>query len=595
MFKSIKASAVMLARNWSTLLWFEILYRTFNFLFIYPALHSLLMQALKASGTAYISQENVARLFQNPLSILLLLALALLFAFCVYFELAAVILCFETGWQGQSITLRRLVRQTLTQSVRLLHYRNLLLYLGLIPLFALSFFRISSSMLTAFRIPEFIMDFIEANALLFGAFGLLLLLVNIYIFFFLFGLPEAIHDRTGIRGAIRANRTLLKGKKRRALITLFLSLLGMTVLMVLVAALFILGFWAISLLYAPEQGRYIFQGSLISWGRIGSVLIDIYYTVVLLAIIVAQYHTYRGDSLVPVPRAKWRPVQLLKKLSAVVLAFILLAVYSESELSGALFHEPNPATEIVAHRAGAAFAPENTITALEKAIDDGANWAEIDVQQTRDGQLIIMHDSNFKRTTGYNGDVWATDYDTVRTLDAGAAFESSFAGEKIPTLEEMLLCAKNRINLMIELKYTGHEKDLVPKTLEIIRRCHMEDQCMIVSMNMDILQEVKRLAPTLKTAYVTAILLTDNYDLKNIDSYSVETTNLSYAMVAQAHMQKKRVYAWTANTERTIRQILGSQADGLITDNVLLARYYLEDKGEFSLTSILVNFFYPIS
>ena len=595
MFKSIRASAAMLKRNWSTLLWFELLYRAMSYVLLYPVLHRLLMQAMSAAGTAYISQENVVRLFKSPLSILLLLLLGLLFAFYVYIELAAIILCFEAGWQGRTISLRTLIRQTLSQSVRLIHYRNLLLYLGLIPMFALSFFRMSSSMLTAFRIPEFIMDFIRENALLFAAFGIVLVIINIYIFFFLFGLPDAIENHTGIRGALRSSRALLKGRKRRALTTLILSLLGMMALMVMVAALFILVFWGYSRFYPPEQGRYIFQDALVSFGKVGNVLLDIYYTVVLLAIIIAQYHMYRGDSLRAHEKIKWGPVHLMRRLLAVVAAFVLLSVYSESEISGNLFHDPNPATEIVAHRAGAAFAPENTLAALESAIDSGANWAEIDVQQTRDGALIVMHDANFKRTTGYDANVWETDLDTVRTLDAGAFFDTAHAGERIPTLEEMLDSAKNRINLMIELKYTGHETDLVARTLELIRSTHMEDQCMIVSMNMDILQQVKAKAPGMKTAYVTALLLTDDYDLKSIDCYSVETTNLSYAMVAQAHIQQKRVYAWTANSERTIKQILKSQADGLITDNAPLARYYLEDKGEFSLTSLLVNFFYPIT
>lgn len=585
----------MLKRNWSTLLWFELLYRTMSYTLLYPILHRLLMQAMSAAGTAYISQENVAQLFKSPLSLLLLLILGLLFAFYVYFELAAIILCFEAGWQGRTISLRTLIRQTLSQSVRLVHYRNLLLYLGLIPMFALSFFRMSSSMLTAFRIPEFIMDFIQENALLFAAFGLLLAIINVYIFFFLFGLPDAIENHTGIRGALRSSRALLKGRKRRALTALILSLLGMMALMVMAAALFILVLWGYSRFYPPEQGRYIFQDALVSFGKVGNVLLDIYYTVVLLAIIIAQYHTYRGDSLKAHEKIKWGPVHLMRRLLAVAAAFVLLSVYSESEISGNLFHDPNPATEIVAHRAGAAFAPENTLAALESAIDSGANWAEIDVQQTRDGALIIMHDANFKRTTGYDANVWETDLDTVLTLDAGSYFDTAHTGERIPTLEEMLGSAKNRINLMIELKYTGHETDLVERTLALIRSTHMEDQCMIVSMNMDILQQVKAKAPGIKTAYVTALLLTDDYDLKSIDCYSVETTNLSYAMVAQAHMQQKRVYAWTANSERTIKQILKSQADGLITDNALLARYYLEDKGEFSLTSLLVNLFYPIT
>ncbi len=593
--QSIKSALKVLKRNWSTLLWFEILYRTAGYVFIYPVLNQLLGQALKAAKTTYISQENVMMLLKSPLSILLLLLTLVIFSFYVYFELASFILCYEAGWKGEHISLAALGWKSLVNSASLFHYRNILLFISLVPLFAISFFRVSSSVLNNFRIPEFIMEFIQANTVLFVLFALLLLIINLYVFFFLFGLPEAIAHRQGIRGALRSSKRLLKKRKLRTILSIVLCLLGLTLLVILFAAACILVVYGINqAAYPPEEARYSFRWDLVSLAKIGNVLLEIFYTAAVMAIIVTLNHRYNGESPAPAPARSWRPLHLLKKIGAIVLAFFMLGIFSESELSGNPVHPPNPATEIVAHRAGATFAPENTLAALDQAVLDRADWAEIDVQQTKDGVLIVMHDSNFKRVTGYDADVWDTDYETVKGLDAGAFFDSDFTGERIPTLEEMLIRAKNRINLMIELKYTGHEQNLVEETVKLIRTYHMETQCVIVSMNMEILQKVKELEPELKTAYVTALLLTDNYDLKNIDGYSVETTNLSYAMVAQAHLQGKKVYAWTANSKRTITAIINSLADGIVTDNPELARYYLDDNGEVSLISSLVDFFYPV-
>lgn len=594
--RSIKSALKVLKRNWSTLLWFEILYRTVGYVFVYPALNSLLNQSLKAAGTAYISQENALQLLKHPISILFLLLMLVLFSFFVYFELAAFILCYEAGWNGRHISLIALGRGALLHSARLFHYRNFLLFIGLVPLFAISFFRVSSTVLNNFRIPEFIMEFIQANTVLFVLYALLLLFINLYVFFFLFGLPDAILHRSGIRGALRASKQSLKKRKLRTLISIILCLAGLTLLVLIIAALCVAVVYGITRSSYPlEEARYNFRWELTALVKIGNILLEIFYTAAIMAIIVTLNHLYNNETPTPVTGRSWRPVNILKKICAVLMAFFLLGIFSESEVSGNPVLPPNPATEIVAHRAGAVFAPENTLAALDQAVLDRADWAEIDVQQTKDGVLIVMHDSNFKRVTGYNADVWDTDYETVKNLDAGAFFDSDFAGERIPTLEEMLIQAKNRINLMIELKYTGHEQQLVEKTIELIEKYHMEAQCTIVSMNMDILQKVKELAPNLKTAYVTALLLTDNYDLKNIDGYSVETTNISYTMVAQAHLQGKKVYAWTANSERTINAILSSQADGIVTDNPQLARYYLEDDGELSLVNILVNLFYPVT
>ena len=114
---------------------------------------------------------------------------------------------------------------------------------------------------------------------------------------------------------------------------------------------------------------------------------------------------------------------------------------------------------VVAHRAGAKVAPENTLAALEQAIRDGAPIAEIDVQQLSDGTLIVMHDSNFKRTAGEDVCVWDTEADVLSTLEVGSTFSAAYRGEQIPTLEEMLACAggADRIDDRIKIHRAGAE------------------------------------------------------------------------------------------------------------------------------------------
>ena len=110
------------------------------------------------------------------------------------------------------------------------------------------------------------------------------------------------------------------------------------------------------------------------------------------------------------------------------------------------------------------------MAALEQAITDKADIAEIDVQQLKDGTLIVMHDAGFKRTTGMDLPVWEADYEQVKNLDAGSYFSYEFAGEPVPTLEDMLAAAKGRIQLMIELKPTGYEQNMVEGVLALIEK-----------------------------------------------------------------------------------------------------------------------------
>ena len=217
------------------------------------------------------------------------------------------------------------------------------------------------------------------------------------------------------------------------------------------------------------------------------------------------------------------------------------------------------------------------MAALEQAIRDGAPIAEIDVQQLSDGTLIVMHDSNFKRTTGEDICVWDAEADALKTLEVGSGFSAAYRGEQIPTLEEMLACAEDRITLMIELKYSGQEQELEENVLALLQEYDMVDECIIGSMNRGILQRVKELEPDISTVYIAHDLGEDDYDLDYADSYSIEGKNLTADMVEAIHYEGKSVYGWTANTSGAMRQIVNSGADGIVTDDVRLLQAFLRE------------------
>lgn len=138
--------------------------------------------------------------------------------------------------------------------------------------------------------------------------------------------------------------------------------------------------------------------------------------------------------------------------------------------------------EVTAHRGASARYPENTMAAFEGAKELGADWIELDVQQSRDGQIFVMHDTNFIRTAGVDRNTWEMNYDEIRTLDVGSFFSSRFAGERVPLLSEVIAFAKeNGIKLNIEMKPTGHEHEFEQKVAEIIATEKFADQCVVTS------------------------------------------------------------------------------------------------------------------
>lgn len=233
---------------------------------------------------------------------------------------------------------------------------------------------------------------------------------------------------------------------------------------------------------------------------------------------------------------------------------------------------------VVAHRAGAKVAPENTVAALEQAVRDGAPIAEIDVQQLADGTLIVMHDSNFKRTAGEDICVWDAEAEDLGSLEVGRGFSAAYRGEQIPTLEEMLACARGRITLMIELKYTGQEEMLEEGVLALLKKYDMVDECIIGSMNRGILQKMKELEPGIATVFIAHDLEQTDYDLDYADSYSIEGKNLTVAMVEAIHYRGKLVYGWTANSSGAMLKIVDCGADGVVTDDVRLLQTFLREQ-----------------
>jgi glycerophosphoryl diester phosphodiesterase len=155
-----------------------------------------------------------------------------------------------------------------------------------------------------------------------------------------------------------------------------------------------------------------------------------------------------------------------------------------------------------AHRGASAYCPENTMAAFEKALELGATGIETDIQMTKDGQLLLIHDESLARTTGVNQFVKDLSLEEIKDKDAGSWFHPDFKNERIPTLEELLDLVKHTDTIInLELKsgmilYPGIEKMVV----ETVRKYEMEERVIISSFNHYSLVEVKQIAPEMKTA-----------------------------------------------------------------------------------------------
>jgi glycerophosphoryl diester phosphodiesterase len=229
-------------------------------------------------------------------------------------------------------------------------------------------------------------------------------------------------------------------------------------------------------------------------------------------------------------------------------------------------------TQITAHRGGAAYAPENTVAALKSAIEMKADYAEIDVQQTKDGVLVLLHDSSLKRTTGYNKFIWEVNYSEVATLDAGSKFGKEFTGERIPTLDEVLKVCKGKINLNIEIKNNGHNQNISANVLSLIEDNNSESYCVITSMDYSLLSNIKELNTDIRTGYILKMAYGDFENKTDADFLSIKHTYATKKVIAAAHNSGKEIYVWTVNSRSDIERMKLLDVDNIITDRPIRVR-----------------------
>jgi glycerophosphoryl diester phosphodiesterase len=239
------------------------------------------------------------------------------------------------------------------------------------------------------------------------------------------------------------------------------------------------------------------------------------------------------------------------------------------------------AVTITAHRGSSKAAPENTLAAIERAIEDGADYAEIDVQETADGVVVVIHDTDLKRITGLGEKIWDVTYDEIRELDFGSWFSPEFAGERIPTLVEAIELADQRIGLNIEIKLNGHERNLVESVVRIVEESDFESQCIVTSLSRRALDEVERLNPRLKRGYIAYQTMGS---IERIDTdYLVLNAKLATPLaVMAAHDAGKEILVWTVNDAVRMSFMIDRGVDGILTDYPEVLVEVLEQRAELS-------------
>ncbi|MFC7261601.1 glycerophosphodiester phosphodiesterase [Streptomyces lutosisoli] len=243
---------------------------------------------------------------------------------------------------------------------------------------------------------------------------------------------------------------------------------------------------------------------------------------------------------------------------------------------------------IVSHRGASAYAPENTLAAIDKAAAMGFPWVENDVQRTKDGELVVLHDATLARTTDVeqvypHRSPWKVKDFTaaeIARLDAGSWFSYRYAGVRVPTLKQyMNRVSHNHQKLVLEVKnpelYPGIER----QTLKLLSNegwldpAHLKSSLIVQSFSADSVRTVHDLRPGIRTAFLGRPSIAQLPDYAQFaDQINSDQTALSSGYVSAVHGfdgphgSPMKVFAWTVNDAAAARRVAGFGVDGIITN-----------------------------
>lgn len=225
----------------------------------------------------------------------------------------------------------------------------------------------------------------------------------------------------------------------------------------------------------------------------------------------------------------------------------------------------------VSHRGYAGLYPENTLVGIREALTLGVDYIEIDIHQSKDGVLVLMHDISVDRTTNGKGKIKDLSLKELKALhipylNTGADHHSTSIS--IPTLSEVLSLVDGKAFLLIEIKKGGrYYPGIEEKLVRLIRQKKASDWCVIQSFDQKCLYEINTTAPDLQVMRLLFFPFFRNFEKqKYLTGYSIYHGFISQNLVERIHENGQLIFAWTVNDSVTMEKLAKRNVDGWITD-----------------------------
>lgn len=578
----LKKSWGLIKTNFISLLLFEFVYKIATFAIILFIMDFGVSLSLRQNNFSYLTAENFAQFLKSPITILLLLICTILLLGFLLVEVCTLFVCFQFSYNKQKIFMTDMFLLGIEKAGKFFkdgHISWILCVLFSVPF--LCFHLIIREVYYAKVLNYAFLIIYRGISNKFVVFAILILFLLLSVLF-VFSLPYCILEgKKTLGGMVASVKLIMKHFYKTSASLIVCNILVAVVTIILY--LFCMFLAVIYVVMTKEAAVSIAAVLAISQkiemtigivsGAIGIV--------VNLAFIYTLYIQYVKEKAPDRLSLLWNEKDMFRgkigkrRITAVLgvalLCIELFFVYNFMKNTNKLSQNLLNTIKVTAHRGGAAVAPENTVGAIEKAIESMADYVEIDIQETKDGELILLHDNNLLRTTGINAYVWEVNYDDIKDIEIRNKFGKEFNGEKIATLREVLELCKGKVNLNIEVKYNGRNDDIIEKVIALIEEYDFIDECVVSSMNYNFLKKSKELNPKITTGYIMSMTYGSVANIEAADFFSVKWSYIDQNFVDEAHRNGKEVHCWTVNYAGTLQKMKSLSVDNIITDKPLLA------------------------
>ncbi|MDE6426459.1 MAG: glycerophosphoryl diester phosphodiesterase membrane domain-containing protein [Ruminococcus sp.] len=557
---------------------FELLAKLFLVSIGAPIMAYILKYTMKASGVTYLSDENLLIYLKHPATISAFIVLIFCVAFFTFVELSALAVCFACHSRRQKITVGGMFRAGLKSFTKAFRWTGIPRFLAFMLFMPIVQFTFASGQFLAPLMPIVRTVFKSVNNTAgIVAYILIQVLFIILIVDKSYSLHYLVLTENKFSDCIKKSKEIMhKNKFRMAVSLLFWSISMLAVSAVVTFGMAFIIVFIVKGFSEPVKAFRMALKVLKYAGQIFGILSSFLSVPAIMCWITQHFFDdVEETETIIIPdftnHKMKNSTRIIITAVMIVSAGLLNITYIKALYKGNINLNMGiiTKTQITAHRGYSAVAPENTLPAFEEAVEIGADYIELDVQLTADGQLVVFHDKTIERTTDGTGELSQMTYRELQKFSAGKWFsdDGEFDDVKISLLSEVLECIGNDILLNIEIKNHGDVRKTAEKTVEVIEEYGIERSCYVTSFSYTALKTVKKINPKIKTALIANVATSTSFSqLRYIDAVSLNYIFVNSSIVNMAHQNGKRVFVWTVDRKSDIQHMIAMGVDNIITN-----------------------------